>query len=221
MLFIMPNIVDKVIKHYFEIYSPHKKLLKAIVEDKKLVFTFVLILVEIIMAEVLLYFDLVIYSFIVFIIFLTTVSLSAYRHFKHIEDQHGSADHLDEERRDEFKLKIKNKVHIDIEDVPQNILLDEMIKEKKEGYYRQKQKGLTWRQGLSFVLLGYFLQLVVDFNPINSFIVPILVIVGSLVLSISSLNYIYRDYTTLAKLDRIGEILKEIRMDKLTPTSNR
>lgn len=205
------NVVDKVLKEYSKVYSPHKKLIHAISEDKILIYFFVILFIEVVLAELFLYLEKDHLSFLFFILYLVTIGISSYRHFSFIKDKHGSVEHLDNERKNQFISKLLE-LNIDVLNENHNILLDDLIKDKCQKISNKKQNRAALNQGLMLTILAYVLQFFQVDVPFLTYLIMLLL---GLVFILFSSQLVLQELSPVSRLNHISELLKEIRLTEI------
>lgn len=205
------NTLNKILRCHSEIFSPHKQLIEFLSINKKLYLAFSLYLIEVGLSQYFLFNNKNIWALVLLVIFLITVGITSYLNFKYIENVYGSVEKLDIDRNNRFIQLVKDKTNIDLVNLEENLIVNEMIKEKIEKIYKSNQSKRSLYQGTFLTSI----PLVVQFFMQNIELLTLgITLIGLVILFIASKKAL-KEYSLISKLEHTNELLKEIRLNSL------
>jgi len=213
------NTVKKILKHHAVVYDPHNQIKESLKINKKLYGIFFVILVEVLVAALFLYLEKELYAFLMLCIYIITIIIGSYLHFKHVENLYGSIENFDIENLKLFRQLVLQESSINLINNNENNLVESLIKDKLEKVHRLEQAKKNVYFGLLTVVLPFLISLLFkNFN--NMLFLTLGIMATGFIMALFSIKSAFKEYTTISKLEHISELLKEIKLLQLVESQD-
>ncbi|MEK5039885.1 hypothetical protein [Sporosarcina sp. FSL K6-3457] len=217
------NTLNLIVKQYTAELGPRKQLAESMAISKKSPFLLFLIIIE---AGLFIWFlqqYKVILSIVFFVIFLFTVFIGSYWFAKAIEKSYGNMQSFDISRINKFVRGVKTTSDICLNTINENIIVEDLVKERIERINKLNQAKKTRNIGLLTITVPYLISIYRD-NANNLEFIALSIMAAGFIIILFSFRSLMNEYSTLSKLVHISEILKELRLsfyksERNTPSS--
>lgn len=208
---ILINILNSIVKLYSTELGPGKKIIDLLRINKAAPFLLLLFIIEAILFIWSVQQSNIVKSISFFAIYIFTILLSSYWYSKIIEKSYGSIKEFDLGRINKFVNKVKSKLNICLNTIDENLIVENLVKERIESINRINQGKKTRNIGLFTITVPYLISIFRD-NSNNLEFITLSIMIFGIILTIFSFRYALNDFNTLSKLMEISELLKELRL---------
>lgn len=203
--------LNLILKQYSSELGPRKKFFESIAISKKSPFFLFLIIIEAGLFVWSIQQSKIILSIVLYSIFLSTVIIGSLWYTRVIEKTYGSVRNFDISRINKFVQSVKTMSDICLNSINENIIVEDLVKERIERINRLDLAKKTRNIGLLTITVPYFISIYQD-NANNLEFIALSIMAVGFMITFFSFRSVMNEYSTLSKLEHISEILKELRL---------
>lgn len=212
------NTLNKVLKCYSDIYSPHKQMIAAMKNNGKFwIIAIGVYLTEIFFMYYFLFLKKELWAATMLLFYLISLAIVAYLHYKKIEKMYGSLENFDITKIRKFRSLVQKNARTDLYVMNENQELVGLISddiEKNRKISQSKRTVYIALIGMTFPLAVKLFSSIAKEDIYTAFLL-VLTLIGILILLYSLKAVISSYYSREVRLEQIREICKEIRLEYL------
>ncbi|RIW27287.1 hypothetical protein D3H55_23185, partial [Bacillus salacetis] len=180
------TIIDKILQEYGKFYDPHNQIINSLKENNRNYIFLFIILIEAAGMVYLAITDEIVYALGAVFIYLTTIGLASYLHFKLTEKRYGSLEDFDLQKRKEFIENVCIRTGVDLNQEEENKLVESLLQRRLEKSKSRDQLKKTIYLGIATSILPLLITLFLQSIDDVIFLTIVITIIGFIVLIFST-----------------------------------
>lgn len=210
------NTLNKILKCYSDVYSPHRNMMSSIKADRK----FGGIMISVYFAEIILMYFLLfikqeLWAFVVLIVYFISIAIFSNLHDKRIEQLYGSMENFDIQKIRKFQLLALEKTRVDLFNVNENMEVEGLISDEIERNRKVEQSKKTAYIALVSMAFPLLVKLFTIIMHSEIYLTLFFTLIGIVIMIYATIKFISAFYSRTYKLEQIRVIIKEIRLVEL------